>query len=400
MPLRLSSLIAASAFLLGACASNPAAPPAPLGGHPSSPGAEQRGMRNELTNEPSPYRIADDGTLAAIRLGVPATFSFFIERDGKPLRAFEMTHEKLLHLIVVRNDLEQFQHIHPDLNAASGRFTVPITFAMNGTYALFADFKPEDGEATVLRKDVVIGAPTTTTILGIDDGEQRAGAYTVTPSIVSPIPAGVETMLVFTVSKGSAPVVDLQNYLGAKGHAVILKEGSLEYFHTHPSEHGAGHGDATDAPGPGEVHFAATLPAPGRYKVFAQFRPEGNLITVANVYEVTVPPSGVDLDAGHGEVHDAPNARAIRIEAFQYGYVPNEIRVKAGEPIDLVFTTRDVAHSFSVEGLDLNVTILPREETRIAFVPERAGTFHFGCDVYCGAGHPGMAREGGTIIVE
>lgn len=359
-------------------------------------------MRNELTKEPSPYSIADDGALASLQPGAPSTFSFSIARGGKAEGTFETEHEKLLHLIVVRNDLEQFQHLHPELDAASGRFTVPITFATNGTYALFADFKPEDGEATVLRKNVVIGAPTTPTILGIDDGEQRAGAYAVTPSVQSPIPAGVETMLVFTVSKDTAPVADLQNYLGAKGHAVILKEQSLEYFHTHPAEHGAGHGDVTEAPGPGEVHFAATLPAPGRYKVFAQFRPEGNLITVANVYEVTAPPSGVDLDAGHGEDHtgDTSAAREIRIEAFQFDYAPSEIRVKVGEPIELILTTRDVAHSFSVEGLDLNATILPGKEARLAFTPERAGRYHFGCDVYCGAGHPMMAREGGTLIVE
>lgn len=380
------------ALLLSSCA---AAPP------PRTNDYSQSGFRNELTKEPSPYSITNDAFVSA-QAGTPTTLSFSITRDGKPVRAFEIEHDKLLHLIVVRNDLEEFQHLHPAFDAAISRFTVPVPFATKGTYALFADFKPEGDAATVLRTNIVIGAPTVPTTLSVDDGPQTAGAYTVTPSIVSPIPAGVETMLIFTVSKGTTPVTDLQNYLGAKGHAVILKEESLDYLPTHPSEHGAGHGDATEAPGPGEVHFAATLPAPGRYKMFAQFRPEGNLITVANVYEVIAPPSGVDLNAGHGEGHagDASPVHKVRIEAFQFDYAPSEIRVKVGEPVEFVLTTRDVAHSFSVEGLDLNATILPGKETHLAFTPERAGRYHFGCDVYCGTGHPTMAREGGTLVVE
>lgn len=359
-------------------------------------------FRNEITHKPSPFALALESGVGELAPQRENALIFSITRAGTPVRSFEVEHEKSLHLVVVRNDLHEFQHLHPAFEAASARFTVPITFATNGTYALFVDFKPEDGEATVLRKDVVIGASTTPTTLAVDDGEQRAGTYTVTPSIVSPIPAGVETMLVFTVSKDGRPIADLQNYLGAKGHAVILKEESLEYIQTQPSEHGGGHGDATEVPGPGEVHFAATLPSPGRYKVFAQFRPEGNLITTANVYEVTAPPSGVDLGAGHGEdlTGDSSAVREIRIEAFQFDYAPSEIRVKVGEPVQLILTTRDVAHSFSVEGLDLNATILPGKETRLAFTPERVGRYHFGCDVYCGTEHPTMAREGGTLAVE
>lgn len=393
---RTHNVLTACSLLLAACSFSPSS----TSDQGRSPKVAQvtRGFRNELTKQPSAFAVALESGTPDLQPGQDITLVFTINRNAIPVQEFKITHEKLLHLVVVRNDLEQFQHLHPEFDAASSRFTVPITFAANGTYALFADFTPANGEATVLRKDIVIGAPTTAITLEVDDGERRAGAYTVTPSIVSPIPAGVETTLVFTVSKGAAPVTDLQNYLDVKGHAVILKEGSLEYFHTHPSEHGAGHGDTTEAPGPGEVHFAATLPTPGRYKVFAQFRPEGNLITVANVYEVVAPPSGVDLGAGHAG--EASAAREIRIEAFQFDYAPSEIRVKVGEPVDLILTTRDVAHSFSVEGLDLNATILPGKETRLAFTPERAGRYHFGCDVYCGTGHPTMAREGGTLVVE
>lgn len=359
------------------------------------------GLRNELTKQPSPYTIHDDGTLARAQPETATSFVFSITRAGEPVRGFDVEHEKLLHFILVRNDLDEFQHLHPEFEASTGRFTVPVTFAKSGTYALFTDFTPSDDVATVLRKDVVIGAATTPTTPAVDDGPQTAGLYTVVSSVASPIPANIETMLVFEISKDGRPVADLQNYLGAKGHAVILAAQSLEYFHTHPAD-GAGHGDPTQAPGLGEVHFAATLPEPGRYKVFAQFRPEGELITVANVYEVTPTPEGIDLDVGHGEGHTGaePAAREIRIEAFQYSYAPNEVRVKVGEPVEFVLRSRDVAHSFSVEGLGLNATILPDKETRLAFIPEQAGRYRFGCDVYCGEGHLDMSAQGGNLIVE
>jgi hypothetical protein len=38
------------------------------------------------------------------------------------------------------------------------------------------------------------------------------------------------------IEKDSKPVNDLENYVGAKGHSVIIKKGTLEYIHTHPGE--------------------------------------------------------------------------------------------------------------------------------------------------------------------
>lgn len=340
--------------------------------------------------------------LGPVAVGAERPLTFHLMQRGMALTQFDVTHEKVLHLIVVRNDLQHFQHMHPDLDPTTGLFTVPLTLPAEGTYAMYADFQPSGGTVTVLRKELAAGGPSTPTELSVDDSAQASGAYAVTPGLLSPIPAGVQTMLTYRIDKDGRPVGDLQNYLGAKGHAVMIKERTLEYYHTHPSDMTMAHGGAVEAPGPGEVHFQTEALAPGRYKVFAQFRPEGNLITVANVYEVTPTPEGIDLDVGHGEDHTAaePAAREIRIEAFQYGYAPSDVRVKVGEPLEFVLSSRDVAHSFSVEGLGLNATILPDKETRLAFTPEQPGRYRFGCDVYCGEGHLDMSAEGGTLIVE
>jgi hypothetical protein len=53
--------------------------------------------------------------------------------------------------------------------------------------------------------------------------------------------AAVETSgrtqeLSFEVTKGGEAVSDLEEYLGALGHVVVLREGSLDFLHAHPLE--------------------------------------------------------------------------------------------------------------------------------------------------------------------
>lgn len=393
MSLRLS--FAAVAAVLAGCSIS--SPPRDVRPAPASPAAHHvvAPLRNELTNQPSSLGWTDATTLTNATINTPIRYSFAITREGTPITAFEVSHEKLLHLIVVRNDLRHFQHLHPELDAVSGQFTVSFAFPEHGTFALFADFAPDRGEPTVLRKDVTIGAATIPAQLSVDDGAQTAGSYVVTPSVQSPIPAGQGQIFLFGITKDGQPVSDLQNYLGAKGHAVILKERTLEYLHAHPSDHGGGHGGML-MPGPAEVMFETNLTSPGRYRVFQQYRPEGQLITVANTYEVTSPPN--DVSNGISET-DVP-MQEIAVEAFQWGYSPNVIRVRKGSHVMLLLTTRDVAHGFNLPDFDVSETILPGQMTMTTFTADKTGTFLFGCDIACGEGHVRMSMTGGSFIVE
>lgn len=380
---------------LSACAAAPAVPQHSI---PSSPTdmAPMHRVTNELTKKPSEFSFAPVSGLSEVSVGKETALAFTMIRGGKPVKDFLVAHEKRMHFIVVRNDLQDFQHLHPDLDEASGTFTVPVTFPEHGTYALFADFEPKEGEATVLRTDVNVGAATTPTTLVVDDGPQEAGGYVVTPSVESPLPTGTGQMFIFGITKNGKTVSDLQNYLGAKGHAVILKEGTLDYFHAHPAEQGGGHGGMV-MPQAGEVIFMANLATPGRYRLFQQYRPEGHLITFANTYEVITPPNDVSTNSGS----DASGpTQEISMEAYQWGYSPNTVTVKLGTRVMIHLTTRDVPHGFNLPDFDVSETILPGKETMADFVADKEGTFGFGCDVACGSGHPQMAKSGGTLIVE
>jgi cytochrome c oxidase subunit 2 len=92
----------------------------------------------------------------------------------------------------------------------------------------------------------------------------------------------------------------------------------------------------------------------------------------------------------------AENEQVIQITAKKFEYSPKEITVKKGLPVVLEFTSRDRLHGFDCPGLKLRMDIRPGKVNTLRFVPDKAGTFPFHCDNFCGSGHEGMK---GTITV-
>jgi cytochrome c oxidase subunit 2 len=88
--------------------------------------------------------------------------------------------------------------------------------------------------------------------------------------------------------------------------------------------------------------------------------------------------------------------QVIKITAKRYEYNPDTITVKKGVPVVLEFTSLDRLHGFNCPGLGIRTDIAPGKVATLRFVPQKAGTFPFHCDNFCGSGHEGMT---GTIIV-
>lgn len=222
---------------------------------------------------------------APARTDAAGTLSFQITgTDGKPLTAYTESHEKLLHLIIVRSDGAYFRHVHPALRG-DGVWSLPWTWEAAGTYRVFADFVPEGGETTTLTRTVdvageftpVVQKPTTTA---------SVGGYDVT------LTGGLDSgRLTFEVTQGGEPVTALEPYLGAFGHLVALRQGDLAYLHVHP--------ESTE-PGPW-LSFAASAPTTGRYLLYLDFKIDDEVHTAAFVVDATgnstpATPSG----GGHG----------------------------------------------------------------------------------------------------
>ena len=89
--------------------------------------------------------------------------------------------------------------------------------------------------------------------------------------------------------------------------------------------------------------------------------------------------------------------KVIQITAKKFEYSPKDIKVKKDVPVVLEFTSLDRLHGFNCPGLGIRSDILPGKTTQLRFTPNKAGSFPFHCDNFCGLGHEGMT---GTIIVE
>jgi hypothetical protein len=192
--------------------------------------------------------------------------------DGKPVTKFTETHEKELHLIVVRRDLSGFHHVHPTRDA-SGTWSIPFTFTAGGTWRLFADFQPAGLDRTLtLGTDVNVSGLYIPVPLSEPASVHSFHGYDVTLA-GTPV-AGKESELTFTISRGGKPVTDLQPYLGAFGHLVSLRSGDLAYLHNHPAQHA----EPGTKGGPG-ITFATTFPTAGTYSLFLDFQHAGTVHT-------------------------------------------------------------------------------------------------------------------------
>jgi hypothetical protein len=82
----------------------------------------------------------------------------------------------------------------------------------------------------------------------------------------------------FEDEKTGEPVKNLQRYLGAFGHAMMLSEDMTEHVHAHPAEMLEGT-TITEGGGP-DLTFHALFPKPGPYRIWVQFQRNNVLSTI------------------------------------------------------------------------------------------------------------------------
>lgn len=197
-----------------------------------------------------------------------------LDPSGRAVRDLDEQHEARMHLIVARRDLIHYQHLHPSVGE-DGTWSVPLTLPEPGVYRAFADFAI-GGEPLTLGIDLSVPGyyeprplSTPTGLVCIDGYEVALDAEITTTS--------AEGMLVFRVAHGGREVVDLEPYLGALGHLVILREGDLAYLHVHPVDPS----ETDDTDGGQKIMFHARFPSIGRYRLFLQFAHGGRVHTAA-----------------------------------------------------------------------------------------------------------------------
>ncbi|MGK8521443.1 hypothetical protein ACRS6B_07720 [Nocardia asteroides] len=239
------------------------------------------------------YTLRLDTTQTTAAANVPLRFRV-LDRDGKAVTRYVRSHDKDLHLIVVRRDMVAYQHVHPVLDG-DGTWSAPLDLTRAGDYRVFADFTPEGGADLTLGADLRVAGAYDPRQLPAATPTATVGDYTVElDGVVVP---GRTSTVTLSVSRAGKPVTDLQPYLGAYGHLVALRAADLGYLHVHPEGHP---GDGVTAAGPG-ITFAVTAPSAGDYRLFLDFQHDGVVRTAE--FTLTVTPGTPAVDAPTHEEH-------------------------------------------------------------------------------------------------
>jgi hypothetical protein len=244
------------------------------------------------------YLVGMKATPQAVRPGRPVRLTFTVRNPDTRavVRTFATVHEKQFHLFVVSHDLEYYDHVHPEMQA-DGSWTIDVTVPKPGHYKLFSDFLPIGGTPQVVPQLLIAGDPgdleAARAQLPSDDGFQKtAGSMTVSLALPSDgLVAGRDEKLLYHIvdAKTGQPVTNLEPYLAAFGHTLVLSEDTMEYVHAHPVELPPDR--IEDAAGGPDLTFKALLPKPGRYRLWTQLK-RGGVVTTTRFTVTAASPVG------------------------------------------------------------------------------------------------------------
>ncbi len=259
------------------------------------------------------YRLDFHTVPAVVTPGQKASLRFKISHPstGDAINKFEVVHERQYHLFLISQDMEYFQHIHPE-EQADGTWTIGVTLPKAGYYKVLSDFLPSGGASQFIARPLVTKRYTGD-LLGdsahlvpdkiltkVDDDITATVTYDPQQFLV-----GLYGHLIYHLADTATgrPITDLQTYLGAFGHTLIMSEDMAEYVHSHPLDILAMPDDDGGPPvflippgadleklrGGPVVAFEGLMPKPGRYRAWTQFRRHDKLHTFAFTFTVVAP---------------------------------------------------------------------------------------------------------------
>lgn len=200
------------------------------------------------------------------------------DASGGMVKNFDVVHEEKVHLIIVRDGLDQFAHLHPAVDAA-GNLTVTHTFPVGGTYRLYADHQPTGGKQSTAMGELKVSgeAPPAPTLMPDAPGKLKGNGLDAEVKLKNVKADGDATVRFELTDPAGKPVLDLQPYMGAMGHLVVVSSDGMEYVHAHPAD---------DKQTKNVVTFQAHFMNAGLYKGWGQFRWKGEVRVIPFVVRV------------------------------------------------------------------------------------------------------------------
>ena len=225
---------------------------------------------------------------AGTRPGVPARVVVTVTdtSSGRPVSDLRLTHSVFMHLIATRADLATFSHVHPEPTGTAGELAVEMTFPTPGRYIVNTEFRRNGQMAGIHDRQLVTIAGPAPAPRPVTPGPRTIVVDGVRVELHGRAQAGVTSDLTFSLADAHSgrPLRNLQPYLAAAGHVVIMRADGQTFAHEHADvRDGSGAPvfalpGATFGPGlPVHAHFDEA----GTYRLWGQFRlGGGRVITV------------------------------------------------------------------------------------------------------------------------
>lgn len=323
--------------------------------------------------------------------GEPATLTLaFPGRNGRNIRFLEKVHEQPIHLVVVSNDLAEFAHIHPELSAGDV-FAVTHTFDHGGAYTMYAGYTAPGVAPAIRKTEIAVAGPARKPVpLRPDtDFAKTVDGVRATLNLPSQLRAGADIPLNFSLN-----VNDLEPYLGAWAHIMLVSADRETFIHAHPLEGPQSaepafthvHTAPPAGPSPFTISTITGFRNPGMYKLWFQFQRNGRVSTVAWVLRV-LPREGPTPAASD------PGEDAIAIQVSSAGFSPSRLVLPANKATRVAFTRVDAqncAHEIVLPELGIKRE-LPLGVTVFIDIPATpARELHFAC---------GMGMYKGALVL-
>jgi Cu+-exporting ATPase len=225
--------------------------------------------------------------------GQPAVLTVTVRdaSSGEPVDDLVRTHQVWMHMIVTRADLGTFAHIHPEPTETPGVYEVTADFPTAGRYLVHTEFRRQGEMTDVLaRSETTIGIPTPAQRKPAADALEAPEARSATVHGVridlhGDAHVGDESdfHLEFTDAESDRPIEDLQPYLGAAGHVVVMRADGSTFGHRHAETEDEQGRPVFAVPGTRfgpELGLHVRFHSPGSYRLWAQFRlADGTVVT-------------------------------------------------------------------------------------------------------------------------
>jgi hypothetical protein len=200
--------------------------------------------------------------------------------NNKPIAPEDLVvmHTRKLHLLIADSSLTDYQHLHPEPTRVPGEWSFTFTPTLGGIYRIFADFTPAATNRSLYANVdlVVAGEQLSTPELAAAMtpswiGQRDAYRLELAPA-TRQIRAGQATDLQFSGTNTGGGAVGLEPVMDAYAHLVAFDTARSGFAHLHPMD--ADPGVAPDSIKP-TLSFKITIPAAGRYVIWAQLKING-----------------------------------------------------------------------------------------------------------------------------